>query len=165
MAHTRNKFHRRELKTRSYHFSLVLLNELVVQAHVHEDLDSGLAHGITAVLVAGELLLLENERLDKKERRVNKRKKTDALLRSRSADLDSGLGQVVGHRGTRRTGTNDRYIVELLRLVVLYQFHALISGLLRIPERYARDPAIPCRCTCPWGRHAGRASTRTGSWR
>jgi hypothetical protein len=47
----------------THHFSLVLLDELLVEAHVHEDLDGGLAHGITAVLVARELLLLENERL------------------------------------------------------------------------------------------------------
>jgi hypothetical protein len=47
----------------THHFSLVLLDELFVQAHVHEDLDGSLAHGITAVLVARELLLLKNERL------------------------------------------------------------------------------------------------------
>jgi len=47
-----------------YHVGLVLLDELVIKAHVYEDLDGSLAHSIAAILVSWELLLFQNERLD-----------------------------------------------------------------------------------------------------
>eukprot|EP00128_Syssomonas_multiformis_P006274 Colp12_sorted_trinity150504_noHs@29437 len=93
---------------------LVLLDQLVVDAHIQKNLDGNFAHGITAVLVTGEGLLLEDQNLvvlvvtlhvettgGARRASTNDGAVVDIVGKALQIIVDLGDG-----RGLRRTGAN-----------------------------------------------------------
>jgi hypothetical protein len=80
---------------------LVIVLELLHHAHVLQNTDGWGAHGITAVLITGERLLVEQRNLGQSETR-------DGCV---EANLDTLLGSIITENRTRRSSSNNNNIV------------------------------------------------------